>query len=72
MQQCQWQGYRAQGANAGVSSIVPIIEPQLLTGVTRALDSAKSTTMANILAEASVTLRSGPTCPTAYLCRCRR
>ena len=50
----QWQGYREQGANAGVSSIVPIIEPQLLTGVTRALDSAKSTTMANILAEASV------------------
>ena len=50
----QWQGYREQGANAGVSSIVPIIEPQLLTGVTRALDSAKSTTMMNILAEASV------------------
>ena len=50
----QWQGYREQGANAGVSSVVPIIEPQLLTGVTRALDSAKSTTMMNILAEASV------------------
>ena len=50
----QWQGYREQGANAGVSSIVPIIEPQLLTGVTRALDSAKSATMMNILAEASV------------------
>lgn len=50
----QWQGYREQGANAGVPSIVPIIEPQLLTGVTRALDSAKSTTMMNILAEASV------------------
>jgi len=50
----QWQGYREQGANAGVSSIVPIIEPQLLTGATRATDSAKSTTMMNILAEASV------------------
>ncbi len=54
VEQGQWQGYREQGANAGVSSIAPIIEPQLLTGVTRALDSAKSTTMANILAEASV------------------
>ena len=50
----QWEGYRQQGANAGVSSIVPIIEPQLLTGATRALDSAKSTTMMNILAEASL------------------
>jgi len=50
----EWQGYRQQGANAGVPSIVPIVEPQLLTGVTRALDSAKSTTMMNILAEASV------------------
>ena len=50
----QWQGYREQGANAGASSVVPIIEPQLLTGVTRALDSAKSATMMNILAEASV------------------
>ena len=50
----QWQGYREQGANGGVSSIVPIIEPQLLTGITRALDSAKSATMMNILAEASV------------------
>jgi pimeloyl-ACP methyl ester carboxylesterase len=50
----EWQGYRQQGANAGVSSIVPIIEPQLLTGVTRALDSATSTTMMNILAEASL------------------
>ena len=54
VEQGQWQGYREQGANAGVSSIVPIVEPQLLTGVTRALDSAKSTTMMNILAEASV------------------
>jgi len=50
----EWQGYREQGANVGISSIVPIIEPQLLTGATRALDSAKSTTMMNILAEASV------------------
>jgi len=50
----QWEGYRQQGANAGVSSIVPIIEPQLLTGATRAVESAKSTTMMNILAEASV------------------
>ena len=50
----EWQGYREQAANAGVSSIVPIIEPQLLTGLTRALDGAKSATMANILAEASV------------------
>ena len=54
VEQGQWQGYREQGANAGVSSIVPIVEPQLLTGVTRALDKAKSTTMMNILAEASV------------------
>ena len=54
VEQGQWQGYREQGANAGVPSIVPIIEPQLLTGLTRALDSAKSITMANILAEASV------------------
>lgn len=54
VEQGEWQGYRQQGANAGVSSIVPIVEPQLLTGVTRALDSAKSTTMMNILAEASV------------------
>jgi len=37
-----------------VPSIVPIVEPQLLIGVTRALDIAKSTTMMNILAEASV------------------
>ncbi len=50
----EWQGYREQGANVGVSSIVPIIEPQLLTGATRAVDTAKSTTMMNILAEASV------------------
>jgi len=50
----EWQGYRQQGVNAGVSSIVPIIEPQLLTGVTRALEITKSTTMMNILAEASV------------------
>ena len=27
VEQGQWQGYREQGANAGVSSIVPIIEP---------------------------------------------
>ncbi len=54
VEKSQWEGYRQQGANAGVSSIVPIIEPQLLTGVTRAVDSAKSTTMMNILAEASV------------------
>jgi len=50
----EWEGYRQQGANAGVSSIVPIIEPQLLTGITRALDTTKSATMMNILAEASV------------------
>jgi len=50
----EWQGYRQQGANAGVSSIVPIIEPQLLTGATRVLEITKSTTMMNILAEASV------------------
>ena len=50
----EWQGYREQGANVGVSSIVPIIEPQLLTGATRAVDTAKSTTMMNILAEASL------------------
>jgi len=50
----EWQGYREQGANAGVSSIVPIIEPQLLTGAIRAVAGAKSTTMMNILAEASV------------------
>ena len=54
VEQGEWQGYRQQGANAGVPSIVPIVEPQLLTGVTRAVDSAKSATMANILAEASV------------------
>lgn len=50
----QWNGYREQAANAGVSSIVPIIEPQLLAGATRAVDIAKSTTMMNILAQASV------------------
>ncbi len=54
VEQGEWQGYRQQGANAGVPSIVPIVEPQLLTGLTRALDSAKSGTMMNILAEASV------------------
>jgi 3-oxoadipate enol-lactonase len=50
----EWRGYRRQGQNDGVSSIVPIIEPQLLTGVTRARDNAKTTTLADILAEASV------------------
>jgi len=54
VEQGEWQGYRQQGANAGVSSIVPIIEPQLLTGATRALEITKSTMMMNILAEASV------------------
>ncbi len=54
VEQGEWQGYRQQGANTDVSSIVPIVEPQLLTGVTCALDSAKSTTMMNILAKASV------------------
>lgn len=50
----EWRGYRKQGATDGVPSIVPIIEPQLLTGLTRALDSAKSNTMMDMLAEASV------------------
>ena len=54
VEQGQWRGYRRQAATVGVPSIVPIALPQLLTGATRAFDSAKSTTMMNILAEASV------------------
>jgi pimeloyl-ACP methyl ester carboxylesterase len=54
VEQGQWRGYRRQGASDGVPSIVPIAGPQLLTGATRAFDSARSTTMMNILAEASL------------------
>ena len=54
VEQGEWPGYARQGVEGGVSSIVPIVEPQLLTGVTRAFDSGKTTRLADILAEASV------------------
>jgi pimeloyl-ACP methyl ester carboxylesterase len=54
VEQGEWPGFGKQAATNGVPSIVPIVEPQLLTGFTRAVETTKTTTMADILAEASV------------------
>lgn len=50
----EFAGYAKQAVNGGVSSIVPSFTPQLLTGLTRATSAAKTTTIEDILAEASL------------------
>jgi pimeloyl-ACP methyl ester carboxylesterase len=54
VEQGEWPGFGMQAKNKGVASIVPIAAPQLLTGVTLALDKTKAMTMMDILAEGSV------------------
>ena len=54
VEQGEWPGFGNQAKNNGVPSIVPIAAPQLLTGVTLALDKTKAKTMMDILAEGSV------------------
>jgi pimeloyl-ACP methyl ester carboxylesterase len=54
VEQAQWPAFGVQAQRKGVPSIVPIITPQMLTGVERMANLSGTTEMMDILAEASV------------------
>ena len=54
IEQGEWAGYGIQATVGGVSSIIDTVTPQLLTGATRTNDTAATTAIEDIIAEASL------------------
>lgn len=54
IEQGEWTGYAFQATTGGVSSIINTVTPQLLVGPTRTDAPAATTTLEDIIAEASV------------------